>query len=212
VANEDDNKVSFLELGSGRVVHEVEVGAEPEGMAISPDGRTLVCTSETASLAHFIDTGQARLLGSELVGTRPRDAHFTRDGAKVWVSSETRGSVSLLDVGTRRLLATVDLDPYAEGDQPMQAVGMASTPAGDRLFVALGRANRVAEIDAATLKPVRFHRVGERNWGVALDGAARRLYASNGLSGDVTVIDVVANAVEARIATAGKPWGVVVAP
>jgi YVTN family beta-propeller protein len=181
-------------------------------MAVSPDGRTLVCTSETASLAHFIDTREARLLGSVLVGTRPRDALFSPDGSQVWVSSETRGTVSLIEVASRRLLATVDLDPFAEGDHPMQAVGLAATRAGDRLFVALGRANRVAEIDVATRRPLRFHAVGSRNWGVALDAAQRRLYASNGLSGDVTVIDVQANRVEARIATGGKPWGVVVAP
>lgn len=212
VANEDDNRVSFLDLRSGRIAHEVEVGAEPEGMAISPDGRILVCTSETASLAHFIDTREARVLGSVLVGTRPRDALFTPDGKQVWVSSETRGSLTLIDVPTRTAVATVDLDAYAEGDAPMQAVGMTASHDGGRLFVALGRANRVAEIDTATRKPVRFHDVGFRNWGVALDGAQHRLYASNGLSGDVTVIDVRGHRVETRIVTGGKPWGVVVAP
>jgi YVTN family beta-propeller protein len=181
-------------------------------MAISPDGRTLVCTSETASLAHFIDVAQARLLGSVLVGTRPRDALFTRDGGSVWVSSETRGTVSLIDVASRKRLATVDLDPFARGDEPMQAVGLAASADESRLYVALGRANRVAEIDASSRQPLRFFEVGSRNWGVALDGAGRRLYASNGLSGDVTVIDLASGRREASIATGGRPWGVVVAP
>jgi YVTN family beta-propeller protein len=181
-------------------------------LAISPDGRTLVCTSETASLAHFIDVPTATLLGSVLVGTRPRDALFTRDGRQVWVSSETRGTVSLLDVASRRLLATVDLDAHGEGDQPMQAVGLVANADESRLYVALGRANRVAEIDVGTREPRRFFEVGSRNWGVALDAAGRRLYASNGLSGDVTVVDLASGRREARLATGGKPWGVVVAP
>jgi YVTN family beta-propeller protein len=38
------------------------------------------------------------------------------------------------------------------------------------------------------------------------------VFAANGLSGDVTVIDLVANRVIATVKTGGKPWGVVVVP
>jgi YVTN family beta-propeller protein len=58
----------------------------------------------------------------------------------------------------------------------------------------------------------RFLPVGERNWGLALAPGAARLYAANGLSGDVTVVDVANGTTEATIHTGGKPWGVVVAP
>jgi len=35
------------------VLAEVPVGVEPEGMAVSPDGRFVVNTSETTNMAHF---------------------------------------------------------------------------------------------------------------------------------------------------------------
>jgi YVTN family beta-propeller protein len=49
-------------------------------------------------------------------------------------------------------------------------------------------------------------------WGIALSHDGRRLYAANGLSGDVTVIDLASGRALASVATGGKPWGVVVAP
>ena len=42
--------------GSRRVVAQIDVGIEPEGMAISHDGRWAVTTSETTNMVHWIDT------------------------------------------------------------------------------------------------------------------------------------------------------------
>jgi PQQ-dependent catabolism-associated beta-propeller protein len=212
VANENDNRVSFVDIAARRIVREVAVGAEPEGMALSPDGTLLACTSETASLVHFIDVATATLVDSVMVGTRPRDALFSADGRALWVSSETRGTVSLLDPRRRRILATVDLEPLARGDEPIQAVGLALSRDGTRLYVAMGRANRVAEIDTGTRAVLRSFDVGARNWGVALSADGRRLFASNGLGGDVSVVDLDSGRTVASVRTGGKPWGVVVAP
>jgi YVTN family beta-propeller protein len=56
VANENDNTITIIDMERRARIGEVQVGVEPEGMGISPDGRTLVNTSETTNMAHFIDT------------------------------------------------------------------------------------------------------------------------------------------------------------
>src|SRR6266404_2497526 len=56
VANENDNTVTIIDLERRARMGDVQVGVEPEGMAISPDGRFLINTSETTNMAHFIDT------------------------------------------------------------------------------------------------------------------------------------------------------------
>ena len=43
-----------------RVVAQIDVGVEPEGMAISHDGRWAVTTSETTNMVHWIDTATTR--------------------------------------------------------------------------------------------------------------------------------------------------------
>ena len=62
VSNEEDATVSFVDLEAREVVEEVDVGEEPEGVQVSPDGRTVYVTSETANMVHVIDTETAEVL------------------------------------------------------------------------------------------------------------------------------------------------------
>ena len=210
IANENDNTVSFVDIVAKKIVHEVAVGAEPEGMAASPDGRWVICTSESASLVHFIDAASAKLVDSVLVGTRPRDAQFTADGSQLWVSSETRATVTVFAMPSRKVLHTIDFDADDKAPDTVQAVGIVLRP--QRAFIALGRGNEVAEVDPATFAIKRYFPVGSRNWGVDVSPDGRRLYAANGLSGDVTVIGLASGKPIATVKTGGKPWGVVVTP
>ena len=210
VANENDNAVSFVDIAAKKIVHQVTVGAEPEGMAASPDGRWVICTSESAALVHFIDAASAKLVDSVLVGTRPRDAQFSADGSQLWVSSETRASVTVFAMPSRKVLHTIDFDDDDKAPDTVQAVGIVLRPR--RAFVALGRGNAVAEVDPATFAIRRYFPVGSRNWSIGMSHDGKRLFAANGLSGDVTVIDLAANKPFATVRTGGKPWGVVVVP
>src|SRR3982751_584067 len=150
IANEDHSAVSFLDLPSGQVTREVKVGPEPEGVGVSPDGKLVVATSETANLAHFIDAASGKLLDSLPVGSRPRFVLFLDHGRTVWVSSEQRGTISIFDAATRRIVHTIDLNQSFDIPEPVQAVEMRATRDEKRIFVAMGRSNRVAELDPRT--------------------------------------------------------------
>ena len=76
IANEDDNMVTVVDVETNRLLAEVPVGVEPEGMGISPDGNILVNTSETTNMAHFIDTTSHKIIGNVLVDARPRIARI----------------------------------------------------------------------------------------------------------------------------------------
>jgi PQQ-dependent catabolism-associated beta-propeller protein len=211
VANERESVVSFVDIATRRIVATVDVGSEPEGMAVSPDGKTVVCTSEAASLVHFINADKALLTDSVLVGTRPRDAEFSADGTRLFVSSEARATLAVFDAQTRKVIRTIDFY-RADGAPPgVQAVGIALEASGKKAFVALGRGNHVAEVDLTTGAILRYVQVGQRNWGIALSPDGHRVYAANGLSGDLTIINRADGATRA-ISLGGKPWGVAVLP
>ena len=70
----------------------------------------------------------------------------------------------------------------------------------------------MAEVDPGTFAIRRYFPVGSRNWGIGVSPAGKYLFAANGLSGDVSVIDLVSNRAIATIPVGGKPWGVVVTP
>jgi len=52
--------------------------------------------------------------------------------------------------------------------------------------------------------------VGQRVWGIALTPDGKRLYAANGLSNDVSVIDTASNNRVASVKAGDGPWGVAV--
>jgi PQQ-dependent catabolism-associated beta-propeller protein len=212
VANEDNSSVSFLDLATGRITREVSVGPEPEGIGVSPDGRLVVATSEVANLAHFIDTGSGKLLDSLPVGTRPRFVLFMRSGKEVWVSSEQRGTISIFDAATRRMLRTIDLAESFDIEEPVQAVEMRATRDEARVFVAMGRSNRVAELDPVSGRVLRWWPTGVRTWGIGLSPDERRLYAAAGIGGTLTIIDLTRNTVRDTIKLDGRPWGAIAAP
>jgi len=56
--------------------------------------------------------------------------------------------------------------------------------------VALGQANHVAFVDVAGRKVTDQVLVGKRAWNVSLNKAGTQLWVVNGLSDDVTVVDV----------------------
>jgi PQQ-dependent catabolism-associated beta-propeller protein len=181
-------------------------------MGVSADGRLVVNTSESSSMVHVIDAASYRLLGSVLVDARPRSAQFTPDGKTIWASSELRGTVSVIDVATRKITGKVTFAVPGISREAIQAVGVVLTRDGTRAYVALGPANRVAEVDVKTLQVTRYYLVGQRVWQLALSSDEKRLYTANGNSGDVSVIDLDAHEVIKSIRVGRSPWGVAVAP
>jgi YVTN family beta-propeller protein len=171
----------------------------------------VIATSETANLAHFIDASTGKLLDSVPVGSRPRFVLFLDRGRTAWVSSEQRGTISVFDAPRHRLVATIDLTKSFSIKEPVQAIEMRATHDEKRVFVAMGRSNRVAEIDPATHQVVRSFATGERTWGIGLSPDESRLYAASGLSGTLTIIDIVHNKVLKTIVLGGRPWGALAA-
>jgi PQQ-dependent catabolism-associated beta-propeller protein len=188
------------------------VGVEPEGMAVSHDGRLVAATSETTSMVHLIETGSLKLANNVLVDPRPRSVEFSPDDKTIWVTSELRGTATALAADSGKVLGHVQFTVPGLSREQVQAVGLAITRDGKRVFVALGPSNRVAEVEPKTYKVKRLFLVGRRVWHVALSPDQKRLYSANGNSGDVSVVDLQANEVIKSIPVGRGPWGVAVVP
>ena len=67
-------------------------------------------------------------------------------------------------------------------------------------------------IDAQTFEILDYLLVGRRVWQLAFTPDQSQLLATNGVSGDVSVIDVKSLKVLKSIKVGRYPWGVVVTP
>jgi PQQ-dependent catabolism-associated beta-propeller protein len=190
VSNEDEGALSFVDFASGKILRSVEVGKEPEGVKASPDGKTVWVTSEVASLVHVIDTASGKVVKNVKVGKRPRRMALTPDGAQLWVTNELGSSVTVLSTKDYSEIGTIAFKVKGARDSDITPVGITMTRDGKRAFVALGRANHVAFVDVARREVTDLVLVGKRAWNVTLDKAEARLVVTNGLSDDITVVDV----------------------
>ena len=190
VTNEDEGALSMIDVASGKVLRNVPVGKEPEGVKVSPDGKTVWVTSEVANLVHVIDTASGKVAKNVKVGKRPRRFALTPDGSQLWVTNELSASVTVLSTKDYAVIDTLQFQVKGARDTDITPVGITMSKDGKRAFVALGRANHVAFVDVAARKVTDLVLVGKRAWNVALDKAETRLLVCNGLSDDLTVIDV----------------------
>jgi len=85
----------------------------------------------------------------------------------------------------------------------IQPMGIDFSKDGKLAFVALGPANRVAVIDAATYEVKQYILVGQWPWHLELDPEGKKLYVANGLTNDMTVIDVAT--LKAEKSVPGRP-------
>jgi len=89
----------------------------------------------------------------------------------------------------------------------VQPVGVEFAEEARKAFVALGPSNHVAVVDMDDFEVEGYVLVGERVWHMAVTPDERYVFTTNGVSGDVTVIDVAAMEPVKSIKVGRFPWG-----
>ncbi len=178
-------------------------GMRPQAIALSPNGRVLVTAGKTHNLV-VLDpaTGEVMqrltLPSDKATDVTPdsvpeeilhpdRDGQvsftgleFSPDGTRIYLAN-VEGSVKVFGVkrsGKVVGLFSIPLPPAkAPGRGAEIPAGLAVSPDGKRLYVALNLSNRLAELDAASGRVLRLWDVGFAPFGVALAG--QKAYVSN---------------------------------
>jgi PQQ-dependent catabolism-associated beta-propeller protein len=212
ISNEDDALVTIVDTETSDVLAQIDVGVEPEGMAVSPNGKIAVNTSETTNMVHWIDTTTYELIDNTLVDQRPRHVEFSKDSKVLWASSEIGGTVSVIDTEKRQIVEKINFEIKGVHRDKIQPVGVKLSDDGRYAFVALGPSNHVAVVNAKTYEVEDYILVGRRVWHMAFNGDQSRLFTTNGISGDVSVIDLSKMKAIKSIKVGRYPWGIIVKP
>jgi YVTN family beta-propeller protein len=178
-------------------------GMRPQAIALSPNGRLLVTSGKTHDLV-VIEPATGKIvqrvalpsdrnsgLAPEAVAEEilhPDRAGqlsftglvFSPDGTRIYLAN-VDGNVKVFGVrktGKVVALFSIPLPPTkAPGRSDEIPAGMAVSPDGKRLYVALNLSNRLAELDAANGHVLRLWEVGVQPYDVALAG--QKAYVSN---------------------------------
>ena len=178
-------------------------GLRPQALALSPDGRLLVTAGKTPELV-VVDPPSGRILQRvPLPSDQDKDPApdsvsaeilepdkaaqvsytglvFSPDAARIYMAN-VNGSIKVFGVeqGGRVVgLFTMSLPPAnAPGRGPEIPAGLAVSPDGKRLYVALNLSNRLVELDTADGRVLRLWDVGFAPYDAVLAG--HKAYVSN---------------------------------
>jgi PQQ-dependent catabolism-associated beta-propeller protein len=190
VSNEEDSTLEIIDVASKIVTARVPTGAEPEGVINGVDGKTAFVTSEVADMVHVVDIASARVTKNIIVGTRPRRFVVTPDGSELWVSDELSSEVHVIDLATLEVSEVLTFLPPGFRAEDVTPVGMTITKDGSKVIISLGRANHIVFVDTKSREVLAYTLVGSRAWDVDLSRDEKTAFVANGLSDDITVVDV----------------------
>ncbi|MDH6284816.1 YncE family protein [Prescottella agglutinans] len=188
----------------------VPVGADPYGVAISPDGARAYVANLGSGTVSVINTATNSVTATVEVGERPAAVAITPDGTRVYVTNATNGgngTVSVIDTATNIVTATITV-----GRNPG---GVAIRPDGARAYVTNatnGGNGTVSVIDTATNIVTATITVGRNPGGVAIGPDGARAYVINYSSGTMSVIDTATETVARTINVGELPNAVAITP
>ncbi|HKV51032.1 MAG TPA: hypothetical protein VJO52_07525 [Gemmatimonadaceae bacterium] len=170
-ANIGSGTISVLRpLGTDSAVT-IAVAAAPEGIAISPDGRTAWAGSDRDSVVVVVDLDRAQPVDTLRGFGLPYRLAITPDGRKAVITDPVRAEVRILNAATRRPIATL----HIAADSLVSTAEVPGSPSPEGVtisrdsrwaFVTLQGRNRVIAIDLDTIRIVTSAPTGTWSDGV----------------------------------------------
>jgi YVTN family beta-propeller protein len=191
------------------VIATILVGGQPQGVAVTPDGRTVyVANTVDGNYVSAIDTATNTVTATISVGPTSESIAVSPDGGTVYVTKPGDGTVSVIATATNTVIATIRVvgRPF----------GVAVTPDGNTVYVASSYVSAVSAIATATnmvTTTIPFP-LGSNPFGVAVTSDGSTVYVTNPGSATVSVIATATNAVIATIPLPAdsEPVGIAIQP
>jgi YVTN family beta-propeller protein len=115
VANPDNNTVTFFDVSgdANRRLREVQVGKEPWGVALNPQGTRAYVANTVSGTVSVLSVNRnspnvARPIRDIKVGTEPYGLCLTPNGAKLYVTNRNSNDVSVIDTRSERVVNVIN--------------------------------------------------------------------------------------------------------
>jgi len=214
IANLESNTVSVIDTATDTVTATVNVGIEPSGAAVSPNGTRVYVTNCMSNSVSVVDAAKNKVIDTVYVGSYPWGVAVTPDGTKVYVANTASNTISVIDTATNNVTATVKV-----GNLPYK---IAVSPDGKKVYavnsgIPPDYQGNVSVIDTATNNVTATVNVEKDPQGIAVSPDGTKVYVVNSNSypyykGTVSVIDTATNNVTATVNVGNLPHEIAVNP
>ena len=182
------------------VTSTIPVGANPHGVAFSPDGSTAYVTGNQGVSVISVPSGTV----TSTIPVSSEGLAVTPDGSTAYVTNFSSNTVSVIAVASGTVTSTIPV-----GSSPR---GVAFTPDGSTAYVTNFSSDTVSVIAVASGTVDSTIPVGTKPLGVAVSPDGSRAYVTSPSSNTVSVIAVASGTVTSTIQVVGRPAGVAFSP
>jgi YVTN family beta-propeller protein len=185
------------------------VGSNPQGLAVTPDGRKLYVANTSSDTVSVVDlsTGEVRSISME-AGAAPVDVAVAPNGTRAYVANQLARSVTVIDTANDNVLRTIPVVP----NKPFE---LAVTPDGRYVYVThFSFGWPISKIDTADYSSSNVESPVYPVHGIAMDPVASRVYLSYYAywwHDAVAAVDRQTDALIAKIPGIAFNWGATLA-
>ncbi len=150
--NEEDASISVIDIAGRRLERQIAMPHPLAGIAVSPDGKTLVAVDDQEPLLYVLDTAtleMTRTIAIEQVPEPAQIARYSPDGSILLITSVRSATATLFDPSLSRQTTV------AVGKQPMDATFFQGS-----VFVACQGDGTIHAIDLASQKVTHHFAAG----------------------------------------------------
>jgi YVTN family beta-propeller protein len=212
ITNLGSGTVSVISAATNQVVDTITVGvgADPYGLAVTPNGGFVYVANYNAGTVSVISTATNQVVDTVTVGSEPVAVAVTPNGNLAYVANSSSGTVTVIATANQTVVkANTVIETISVGSGP---AGVAVTPNGSFVYVANDGSNTVSVISTETSNVVATIPVGRNPGGIAVTPDGSFVYVANFNSNTVSVIETATNKVVDIVTVGSNPFGVAVAP
>ena len=159
--------VTRIDLKGSAQPLSVTVGEEPEGISLTPDGKTLWVSARRSDKAYALDPVTMEIRSEVETGRFPLRLLVRPQGDYAITSDLADGSLTVIDTKTSKAVRTIAVSSAQEAENRFQVTILWSDD-GNRIYVAETGTDTVAEVDFASGKVLRRLKTGKGGDGLAI--------------------------------------------
>jgi len=177
-----DGSTTVFELSSLKTLDRIKLGDDADAAYFEPVSGQLAFMRGDSHAITFVDARTAARVGELRTESDSLEAAAADGHGALFISERDRNAVLKVDVGAEKVAAEW---PTEGCEAP---TGMAYDATNERIFAGCRGARPViAVLDAKTGKTITTLPIGHGNDGVVYDAVHKRLFASNGIDGNLVV-------------------------
>ncbi|HEV2207788.1 MAG TPA: beta-propeller fold lactonase family protein [Verrucomicrobiae bacterium] len=205
-ADKSADGIAVIDPAQRRVLRKLQVGSDPEQLAISADGTRLYVSNEDIGTATVLEIATGKRDHIIPVSREPEGVGTTPDGKYFYVTCETEGEIYVVSAASGKVLTHFNV-----GGRPRSVDFL---PDGSRAFIPSESAGQMHVIDAVHHKLLKTVALPPHSRPmcvkVAPDG--KKVYVSTGRAGTICVLDARSLEVLNTIKVGARPWGIALTP